>query len=589
MMGLPFTARAETKRAELTTLEETQDLIVNFLFDVEIVDITLFSPSGDELTSDDPRVEVVTGDLWATYRVADAERGAWSVEYDLKSNRQIQYSIIEENNGLWIQYFKISKKDSGHMKVRFEADCESRVQEYDYEIYAIPVPNDGSTQLLASGRAVSEKNQNVKIPLSGISSGRYQLSLEISCVDGEAELYDSMRSDKFDFINPSEPESIEDYAVYINAGEGLCNVVWEDHARSHDLYNLVIYGDEDDPICDEVLEGDMGSFSITFPDGTGTLAISLSYQDGGIWSSPLEKKVDLANGEYLRLGMEEVTGSGQFVLEYSVKKERILSLSVNEETSDLRLSDTGFFSLELEQGNNAIYAEFESDNLIFYVVDTDLYFDIHPPEIVLYDELDGKTFHNANVDVIGRVSGGNSLIANGEEVGLDENSEFSIPFQLALGENVLSLRSVDVNGNSTARVLTLYRSSVMDMGGWKQYLPLAVAFLASILIILLSWLFLKKRTERLNSKNGREAGLVGWIVFCVLLIAGEAFCIYGFIMHFFGARSLDFLEMAERSTAEASKYLNVRNIFAVASVAGGVVLWFLLLITVLKILKRRHP
>lgn len=85
-----------SKQAELTSVPGGTDLAVMFTFDKEIVDIIFISPSGKRKTPSDSDVGYSSGDLWGTYRITDAEAGTWSVEYDLKSNSAIEYSIIDE-------------------------------------------------------------------------------------------------------------------------------------------------------------------------------------------------------------------------------------------------------------------------------------------------------------------------------------------------------------------------------------------------------------------------------------------------------------------------------------------------------------
>lgn len=56
-------ASAETKQAELITLERQGDLAVMFTFDSEPVDIVFISPSGQEKRVSDPDVEFTGGGL----------------------------------------------------------------------------------------------------------------------------------------------------------------------------------------------------------------------------------------------------------------------------------------------------------------------------------------------------------------------------------------------------------------------------------------------------------------------------------------------------------------------------------------------
>lgn len=295
-------------------------------------------------------------------------------------------------------------------------------------------------------------------------------------------------------------------------------------------------------------------------------------------------------GEYLRLGMDEVTGSGQFILEYFTNMKRPISLSVSGvEESGLSLSGEGYLGVSLKQGSNTVYAVFEGDDNIFHVVDTEIYYDAYPPEINLYEDLDGKTYNNDRIEILGSISGGNILTANGENIETDASGEFSIPFLLNSGENVLTLEAFDINGNSTVQVLTLYKPfSTEDLGNAGdciKFLPLFVSLLVSVLIIVWSILFLKKRDRVI--KNKRKQMITNWILLDILFIVGEAFCIYKFLIFYANTKSLRFLEIAERSVSEAINCLRMKNFFGIASAAGFAICILLVLLTILVMKKQK--
>ena len=123
---------AETKQGEITRMQSQGDLTVMFTFDSEVVDITFISPSGAKVTASDENVEYAAGDLWCTYRIRDAAAGSWKAEYDLGSNSQITYSIIEDDYGLWIQYFKVGAVSDGRIPFSFEADFAGETILYQY-------------------------------------------------------------------------------------------------------------------------------------------------------------------------------------------------------------------------------------------------------------------------------------------------------------------------------------------------------------------------------------------------------------------------------------------------------------------------
>ena len=98
---------AETTTSVITNLSRQQDLTVHFTFDVGTVDIVFISPAGERKSKGDEDVEFAEGGKWATYRIHDAQPGTWQVEYDFGENTSIDYSVIRDDYGLWIQSFTI--------------------------------------------------------------------------------------------------------------------------------------------------------------------------------------------------------------------------------------------------------------------------------------------------------------------------------------------------------------------------------------------------------------------------------------------------------------------------------------------------
>ena len=86
------------------------DLVINFIFPVEIVDIVFVSPSGErfskttsELVGHDGNFgwaqgDNTTGHAWSTYRINDAEVGKWYIEYNLGLNNSF------ENISIWSDF-----------------------------------------------------------------------------------------------------------------------------------------------------------------------------------------------------------------------------------------------------------------------------------------------------------------------------------------------------------------------------------------------------------------------------------------------------------------------------------------------------
>lgn len=596
MTAAVMRAEAAVSRKEIVALQTEQDLVVLFSFDSENVEIAFVSPSGTRFTRDDENVEFAEGELWSTYRVKNASAGKWSVEYELGKNSEIQYSILEENFGLWIQYLRIDSVTEQDITVSFQADWESRDIWYNYEIWAVDEAEQQEAVKLSGGTAAANEEKSVTARLNNLNSGSYTLRLEVNCKDGDAEAFDTMTGESFSYVNPNQPKVMEDCNVYLDLSSHSLKLDWGSaggwNVRG---YRVSVTGTEEIYRAD--LPSDVRETFVTYPEDETELVIRISCQEGSLWSEPLTKTLNLQGEEYLRTETGDVTGASQVLLEYGVTGERTLTLTVNEgEPAELLLQETGQMGVSLQQGINQIFAELAGENGITYVLDKTVYLDVYPPEIVLYDDLDGKTFFEDYADIIGKTEGG-TLTANGGTVIQDENGSFRYRFPLADGENILELRAEDENGNASVRVLTLYRgrdSSVFTSGiaGLKKNLPLILSLGGSLFITLLAVLFLKK-VDKKEKKPGREKrrgrdGNKKWILAPVVLFVLEAGSVFALVRLSLFTRSAAYLTLAERSISQAAVYLRLRDGLVIVCCVG-LGLFVLSLLPIILAARRRSP
>lgn len=579
--AIQITVYAETKQTEITTLNKQKDLTVMFTFDKENVDITFISPSGEKLTSNSDGVETAQGNLWSTYRIKDAEPGKWSVEYDSGSNSEIAYSIIEDDYGLWIQYLNIEKSNVEELELQFQADFEGEDIYYKYEIYAISTSDSNAVCRLTDGNARANEEKSLKVNLRALSSDEYVLRLNAFYDDNGTELFDAVTSESFRFDNPNEQSAIEDYKVKVDRYNHICTVDWSEFSnRSHDGYKLIVAADGETIYTSE-LNKDVKDNSVLFSEGTGNLEVKLAFEDNDIWSKYNIKNIPLEQ-EFLINKTGEITNSSQVELQYKVEKERLLYVRINDEEGNYKVKDNGVLSFDLKEDVNEIYAELELDDQVYFVVDTNVYYDATPPTIVLYDNLDGKNFYTDNVTILGKMSGGNLLKIEDNVVEVDDNGNFSYEVDLSLGENVIELAAEDANGNLTSRVLTLYRSAAIFNGeenerGFIGFLPMLASVLTSILIIILSAVFMKKKDKNAEKK---KRSVFPYIVCDFVIGVAEILFCWQFIQRYRFSNSVKYLEMAEKSVSQAAAYIKWERSFGLLSLIGIVLLVISILLTV---------
>ena len=583
----PFTAYTEPKQSIIANLSTPGDLTVMFTYDAEKVDITFISPSGERLGAGSEGVEMKEGDLWRTYRIKGAAAGDWSVEYDLGSNKEINYSILRDNYGLWIQYFTLGELKEDGIDLSFQADFEGENVYYTYEIYAISSSDPENRNKIMDGMASANEATAVHANLSALPGGDYTLRLDVHYNDGEAEVFDSASTESFSYSNPNEKSEIEDYIVKIDKHEHICTIDWSDFAEwSYKNYKLLVVADGE-TIYKGEFDNDVKDSSIVFSEGTKNLEIQLAYRSDSIWSKYKVKKIDL-DKEYLSLKAEQITSSSQISLEYKVEKEREVKVSVNGKEGQYKVKDSGFLSFDLADMGNEIYAEMGVEDSVFYIVDSSVYSDTIPPSITLFENLDGKTFFTNSVTIMGKMTGGNELSIAGKAVTLDSSGNFSYVYSLSPGENVLEILAKDANGNAASRTLTLYRGGGVlnkktDVKSWKSFFPALLGAVCSLFVITLSVFFMKKREKGERKRGGL---LLPLVLFDGIFAVGTVLCAWQFVERFRFANSLKYLDLVEKSASKAAEYLKWERIFGLSAI-GGLVLFLLCLTGTVLFLRKK--
>ena len=243
-----FNVFAETKTVDFAVQKQKGDLQVLFTFDREVVDIEFISPSGKVLNKTDVIYE--SDDLWASYRIIDAEVGQWKVRYDKKSNEFINFSVADNKQGLWAQYFNINEIDKDNINVSFRFDDESNDEEYNYEISAVDKIASTST-IFYKSKAMSNQDTTINISLYDISSGEYTLDINAWKEIGLAEVFDSIETESFVYNNPFEPEAIDDFSINIYPVNHRVNVNLSDSKKSKRIFKATFYEDDKLILTDE--------------------------------------------------------------------------------------------------------------------------------------------------------------------------------------------------------------------------------------------------------------------------------------------------------------------------------------------------
>ena len=579
-------AYAETVTTTLAEMKQEGELIAVFTFDKEKPSITLVSPSGDKYTESSSGIEFAEGDNWCTFKITDAETGIWTVEYDRGENTEFDFSVTNGTEAIAIQNFTVNNISGTEAEVSFLSEMGSITEEYNYIISAV-IGEDSGARELASGKAVLGEQTDLKVDLSKLSSySGYKLLLEVY-YEGATEVSDAVYSDSFSYANPNEGESVSDFKLYVDSAQGSVRVDWGEFADYRaDGYAVICYADDnkDEPVYTSDLMTETAC-EFSYPFDTMKIEVELYKSTDSVLSKAISKTIDFENGEYLKINTEDVTNSAQAEIAYNAANDAILRVVVNEEEAiEYNISGQSTAGISLSQGTNSFYCEFEGENGIIYTASKEIYVSNITPEIILYENLSGKSFDKGTITVSGKAVNASKVTVNGNEITLSDNGEFSFEAEIKEKINNYLVEAESVTGNITNQNVELkLKSANGSILSNSSYLPLIVSLCASAVIIILGFVFLKNNpnskvkgaSKSINPRTNR----IILVVADVLAIVTEVICVIKFIALYKIVNGIEFIRIAENSTAKALKYLNAETRGGIIIIALGVLIILLEIFT----------
>ncbi len=561
-MAQPLNARAEVVEADLITLEEQRDLTVMFTYEGEQPEVVFISPDGAEYgegISDETEFVSAHGEGWSTYKVLGAQAGTWRVRCDKKNNEFVDYNFVEEVDGLVIRRFEIAGIENGQAKLSFDvAFGEEEALWYRYTITAIAGEDESAGKELASGNNYTGTTVETTVNLGQLSSyNGYRLLLEVWATKG-LEMFDSMLSAPFDYVNPNTPASMEGFRTKLNVSDNVCELDWSEFAKGWGAeYDLVVFADGDtaEPVYTNTSSALKDMFS--YPVGTQKLSVHLYYKQNGVLAEPFTKEIDLTDGEFLKLVTPEITSNSQLELAYHVIDASVLSVTVNEEQGEYRIQDTGSLYFPLKSGMNSVEASFAGRDDITYCVKDEIYLDTTPPVLTLYENLDGMTFQTDKAVISGSVKNAAQLLINDMSVTVGEDGTFLQEIMLNEGANSVTVVAKSASGVGVSRTMNITRKSGNVIVNEKNnFLPLLISLAVSFFIILFSLIFLRKDIKAKKPASYRRFA----VKLGILAMLFDVVSIAAFVYFYLFNSSTKYMELVNESIAKAVRYLDYQDV-----------------------------
>lgn len=518
MISAEVFAFAETKTADLVTLDSDTNLTVSVGYETEEPTVSFIAPNGDEVKEGSEGVEVKrdTEGKKIYFQISNAKRGDWKIVYDKKSNSQITVDFGKFSNGIWINSVTPGKLEGNTLEVSLDVSQTENIR-YDYKLYAAVVDADGvvtGKKLLSSGSAVANEVVNTTVDLSPLGSSSYYIFAEISTTDKGVYVFDEMLSDApVNFTNADALPKVDDLYVELNLSTNEILISWENYCSSNDEKIIGIFGNgEQEPMFSYTATGYEKNLVADIDSSKLPFTVEFTYKDGNRISETFTKTIDVSDVK-VTMKNDGLVNSFNALFDYETSKETTFDISVDgAEPYQVVGNGNGNFSVKLSQNLHEItVSHLRSDN-IKVINKYQVIVDDVAPEMEFFENLTTIRTHNETFDIIGSVEAGASLTVDGKEIKTEENGVFRHNVALKEGDNRFEFVAVDGAGNKTLRRIEIIREPKTiasskavdddgdDEGFFKKYLALIITAGVSLIVAVVAIILSMKKKVTDNKK-----------------------------------------------------------------------------------------
>lgn len=492
-------ASAAPQEKELFKLEESYNMAVSILFDKELPDVSFLAP--DQKLYDAYSFKHEKGEDWVQFYIPKAAVGQWKIRYDKKSNTRCEISYSSYMDEISIENFRFDKPVEDRLPVRFQVNGASSLT-YQWKVYAVVMQDERvvGELLLAEGEDRSGEKVERDISIERLSDyENYRLRLDAWQREGVEEIYDSRIAEgEFAVRGHSVDGMIDDFRVELNLTDEKILIDWREWANAEEYLIAVFDLDKSaaEPIYFTEVTNDSDQVETVFDSKTSKLRVDVTGRNQGRNTATKSKTIPIKNGVEIKSDLGELTNSYQSKIEYQVPKEITADVLVNEKSDKVRLSGSGYFSLNLSDFFNDIrISYFLDDPNVIFVMTFQTTLDSVPPMLRLPENKTALNVISDTFVLAGVTESGAQVKINEEEVLLNPDGTFLHSLSLKNGENIFKVSAADMAGNVAAQdviINRLSRNELQSSGEARtplrivqKYLPLILSFCFSILVLLM--------------------------------------------------------------------------------------------------------
>lgn len=488
---------AETTEKEIFTVAEETPLVISVTWEEGEISCSLISPSGELIGVDtDTEAIKVVGDTNAYYfMLHEPELGVWSIRYDKGSNESITVYGDYLTEPIWITAFDYDLNDTEQeIDVTFYVDGNGKEVDFDYEISLGTSNQQVVKKVLYNGSGRSDKDISKSIDIDDVNSYEsYVLYLDIVYTMDGFEYYDSVSSDAFEIINAVntvEPKSVD---IAVNASDYEIKVELMPSDEPVDDYVVLVQESGSTDIEMIEMEGATLTYVSYAPD-IAEVTISVKSLDDGQFSEGITSIVPVSesaiNKAAIQWQIEEIVSNGVMALPYTISDEIVMTIAVNGIMQDIEMTEgqlTGVLLIQLVEGQNHVEVFTEHTDGYSYVESKTYYYDAIPPQLIMYDDIDGIRTTGETIGVYGNTEQSAVLTIGTLAVELDDDGDFFVEYTLHPGKNEIIVSAVDRAGNISEYAAVVDKQKTETSRGSLGFLPLIIGLGAVAILLVIYW------------------------------------------------------------------------------------------------------
>lgn len=528
--------KVQAARSELMTLDGAKDVVVIFTYDSEAPGVSLTDPTGKVYAAETDFAAVQQGDHAVYYYLRDAAAGTWYVDYDKKSNQELEVHVMPWYGSVTVESFTMEPPAEDQITVRASVTAEENLY-YDFYIYAVTMQGDlvDGKKLLDQGGGTANRELERRVDISELPDGsNYYLLLEAVVTDEDGtEMTASARTDgTFSVTGHTEQGEAAQLVTILDYTRDSLEIDWSRAEVSCSRWVLGVYqGEAAEPVYYDMLDREVTQTEINVDsESAADLRVELTAMDGERAAVRYERTILWETGVTVSIDTPEITNDMAAVISYDVGDQEVeAQIRSNDKSQELLWTGSGRVSFALPametQEIQVLYSLAEGS---YYRISGRVSADTVPPVLELFGIAERIQTDQGSFTFAGMTEGGAVLEVNGAEYSVEEDGSFEATVELRSGENQVLFTATDESGNKTSRTVLVIRSGtpVGEQEG-KGALPWLLIYLIALAAALLTAVVMGicgLISGQKGGKNGRK-----------LLAAAKGFCGCGIAVSLLGA------------------------------------------------------